>query len=357
MQKEIRIGLFAFVALALIFWGYKYLLGQNLLKQSQTYSIVYSDVDGLEVSNPVSFRGLKIGTVQKIQPDAGYQKMIVDILIENSGFQPPENTIAELSGTVMGSKSIDLVCDGPCSGTTLENGSEIPGKELGLIGSMVSKQEVNEYLQTVQKGIGGVIDSLGSALSGENEDSEFATMLRDIQASASYLKNVTFYLNSILASSSEQLAGTFENLNSVTENLAANNAQINTILNNFESISEKLNNSPIDTAIGNANNAVVDLQKTIRQAQTSFETLDQFLNQAKSDDGTIGALLNNRELYETLVETNRQLQLIMQDVRLNPKRYINVSVFGKKQKDYEVPEEDPAINSSTSDPNQSQDPE
>ena len=341
MQKEIRIGLFAVIILSLLFWGYKYLLGQNLLKKSKNYIIYYNDVDGLDVSNTVSFKGLKVGTVQGIQPDENYQRMMVEILVENADFFPPTNVVAELTGSVMGAKAIELVCDGPCSSETLVPGSEIRGKFLGLIGSMVRPDEIEEYMKTVQKGIGGVIDSIGSRL-GEDSESEFAATMQDFRESAEYLKNITYYLNTILASSSDQLTQSFQNLNDITGNLAQNNERIDQILQNLQDVSHKLNQSPLDTAVTNANRALVTVDETLIEIKQTVATVEQVFQQAKSSEGTMGALLQDRELYETLVETNRQLQLMLQDFRLNPKRYVNVSVFGKRSRDYTVPEDDPA---------------
>ncbi len=356
MTKEIRIGLLAIVALALMLWGYKYLLGKNLLERSQTFYVEYDNIDELKISDPVLINGFQIGTVQAIylKPE-DLQTIVVELNIERN-ITLPRNTVAALkSASMMGGKQIDLEYEGVCAGDDcLQSGDHLKGRSFGLIQSLIRPNELDQYVETVREGIGGVVDSVGAHLS-EDANNELSKLLMDMRITVGNLRESTNHVNHLLGASSSSLVSTLDNLASITENIAINNEHVTGLLKNANDITEQLASARLDTtifranrALGNSADAIAALEATLEKADRSFTELSQLLRQINQGEGTLGSLAKDEALYTNLTNLSRNLELFLQDLRLNPKRYINVSIFGKKQKKYEVPEDDPALDTTRS---------
>ena len=349
MSREIRIGLLAIVSIGLLIWGYKYLLGQNLLNRSQTFYIEYDNINNLKVSDPVTVNGFQVGTVQDVflKPE-DLQTVIVKIDIQ-SGILLPQNTVAELTiNSMMGSKSIVLSYSGVCTDDCKKSGDYINGKSLSLLQSFVKPREIDTYFGRVQDGIGGVVDSLNAHLL-QDDSSEIGRSIHDLRSTIANLNLTTYRLNQLLAHSSDKLVGVLDNLEKITTSINDNNGEIAGFLQNANDITNQLKTARLDSTIVKTNRtlagteiAVSSLQETLESAADAFANLDKLIAQINAGDGTLGQLMVDKALYQNLNETSRNLNLLLQDFRLNPKRYVNVSVFGKKQKEYTVPEDDPA---------------
>ncbi len=356
MSKEIRIGLLAIVAIAVLIWGYKYLLGQNLLKASNKYYIEYTNIDNLKVSDPVSINGFDVGTVQDIYLKPEDFKTIVVVIDVKSEVKLPPKTEAHLFNSgMMGSKAIRLEYSGVCSTDCLTDGDYLRGVELGFIQSMIATEELNQYLRTIKQGIGGVMDTVNTYLMDETSDNELGKTVRDLSATISNLKYTTLQLNEMLARSSANLVGTLENLEAITQTFENNGEVISNTLRNLNDLTEQLKVGRLDSTVvktnrtlANTEDAIVSLQETMNSAQKTFSELNILVKNMNSGEGTLGGLVKDQELYDNLSSATRNLDLLLQDFRLNPKRYVNVSVFGKKQKDYALPETDPATTDTTS---------
>jgi len=349
MSREIRIGLLAVVAIGALIWGYKFLLGNNILKRSDTYFVEYGNVDQLKVSDAVSINGFQIGTVQDIYLKPEDLQTVVVILNIKGNIKLPKNTIAELYSTsVMGGRAINLEYEGVCESDCLPSGSQLQGREFGLLGSLVKPGELDSYVATVQEGIGGVMDSLNAHLS-EDASNEIGKTFHQLQQTITNLNQTTSQINHLFSQSSSKLVDILENLASVTTNIQSNNQEIAGLLKNTNTITNQLASAQLDTTIlrtnrtlGSTGDAIGSLKETLDKADQTFAQLTQLLTQINKGEGTLGGLAKDQALYDNLTSLSENIDFLLQDVRLNPKRYINVSVFGKKQKDYEKPENDPA---------------
>ncbi|NND06806.1 MAG: MCE family protein [Saprospiraceae bacterium] len=353
MGREIKIGLLAIIGIGLFIWGYKYLLGTNVLKRSNTFYIEYQDIDHLQVSAPVMIHGFQVGTVTniKLNPE-NLRTIIVTISVDNDIKLPP-NTVAELRSVgMMGGKSIELAYVGLCDGDCLESGSQLKGKSFGFIQSMVEPSEVEHYLATIEQGIGGVIDSINYSLLEEDPESGLGKTVADLRIAIANLKQTTIHINRLFSSASGKLVTVLEDVSTVTGTLKTNNEEIAGLLQNANSITAQLANARLDTtilaanrALGSTGNMMESLEATLVKADLTFDQLQALLKGINAGNGTLGSLTQSKELYDNLNRASINLDLLLQDFRLNPKRYVNVSVFGKKQKDYNVPEQDPAFDS------------
>ncbi len=347
MKKEIRIGLFAIIAIALLIWGYKYLMGTNLLNRSNSYIVEYSNIDGLQASDPVIINGFQVGIVQDIFLKPEDLKTLVVKLSIGKEIKLPPNTVASLqSEGMMGGKLIMLKYDGTCGSDCLESGARLQGEEVGLLGSMVDPAEIDQYMTALKEGLGGVVDSItmGDPDSGVNQT------VSDLRITIANLKQTTIAMNHLFSQSSSKLSAVFNNLESVTGTLKENNDQITGLLKNANEITRQLSAARLDStiakanqALGNSGEAIKSLEATLAEAQETFTGLQSILKDVKEGNGTLGQLAQDKELYDNLTRTSKNLDLLLQDFRIHPKRYINFSVFGKKEKPYEVPENDPAF--------------
>ncbi|NND34375.1 MAG: MCE family protein, partial [Saprospiraceae bacterium] len=302
----------------------------------------------------VFIRGFKVGTVKNIyiKPE-DYSKIIV-VLDVDRNVNLPQNTVAELLNVgMMGGKAINLSYVGNCDADCVKSGAFLNGKVLGFIQSLVQPSEIDVYMESIKTGIGGVIDSLNHSIEGNPEEGLGKT-IADLRIAVANLKNSTILMNQLFAASSSKLTGTLGNLEAVTSTLRDNSDAITGLLHNANEITQQLATARLDTtilktnrALGSTNDAIHSLQSTLDKADVTFAELQSLLAKINAGDGTLGKLMHDQEMYDNLTRATKNLDLLLQDFRLYPKRYVNVSVFGKKHKDYEVPEQDPAFQTDT----------
>jgi len=175
--------------------------------------------------------------------------------------------------------------------------------------------------------------------------------INNLQMTMENMAKLTASMDDMVRRSSTNLQKTMSNMESVTANLAQNNAQINGILSNLNTVSADLKNANLGgtvtnmgTAVDGANDVMNSLNTTAQSAEISVKQLNEVIAKMNSGDGTLARLLNEKELYENLEMTSKNMSLLLQDLRLNPGRYVKVSVFGGKNDDeYVKPENDPAF--------------
>ena len=338
MKKEVQIGLLGTFGLLILIFGYKYLKGQDILNKTKTIYVKYANVDMLEASNPVLVNGFKVGSVLQVDLDPEDANLILVTLDVRNDIRFPKNTKAVLvSSGLLGDKSISLEFDHLCDNDCLETNSFIEGETRGLISSMMgSPDELNAYLDKIKEGIDG-------------EDQLQASII-ELQSTIKNLNSITEQIDGLLKSSSNAIKQSLRNIDLVTGELENNRASITASLKNVESFTSQLDTLRLDPLIKASNTAIQTADQMMKKFTTtldsttgSLQNLKQILASVNQGDGTLGKLVKEDELYDRIDRLTKNLDFLIQDVRLNPKRYINVSVFGKKQKEYEKPEDDPAF--------------
>lgn len=351
MSREIKLGAFAFIVLIMAIWGYTYIKGENLFATSYTFSTSFEDVTQLTESSPVYINGYKVGSVVKIRLNPeNVREILVDFYVENDYKIPDNATVLMKSDGLVSDKGLSIVFDKQCTDSDCaKTGHLFPGKSIGMIEAMLggSTDEVKEYASV----FGDELTKSLSELGGENGKGAINKSLLELQKTMENMSQLTATTNNILSKSAKNLTATIENMNAITGNLAASNEQITEMLNNFTEISTQLKDANVGRTvtsttetIESAKLTIEQLQGTLTNADSAIKNLDVVLSKANSGDGTLSKLLNDKELYSNLEMTTKNLSLLLQDLRLNPGRYVKVSVFGGKNKDaYVKPEQDPAF--------------
>ncbi|SNC75042.1 phospholipid/cholesterol/gamma-HCH transport system substrate-binding protein [Hymenobacter gelipurpurascens] len=303
MSKEIKVALLGIVAIALLVIGFNFLKGSNLLSSDRTYYAKYDNVDGLTVGNPVILNGIKVGQVKEmvlLPEEANRIKVAVEL---QKGITVGDSTVASLSGSLLGSKTITLFLG---KNTKVYDG----GEEL----RSYTVASITDAFQAKALPVLGTVDStltkVNSFLSKEAKVSLQATLL-NAQGSTEALKNL--------------LLMNQRNINQITTNMARLTAELNKtsakfdrIATNFSVLSDSLKSAPVGPAMRKLN-------ATMTEAQGTMTTLNRSLSDQK---GSLGKLINDTTLYNNLNATAASTNTLLTDFQANPKRYVHFSVFG-----------------------------
>lgn len=311
-SREVKTALLAIIAIVILIFGYSFLKGENLLDNSRTFYAVYSDVEGLSPSSEVTINGLKVGQITGIDflNDSG--DLLVTFTVKND-FKFSKNSEAQIyGGSIIGGKSLAVVPKYDASIGIAKTGDTLKGdKEEGIM------ELVNDRLTPLQNKLEGTIVSADSMLTAITEILDDSTRnnirgtFKNLHATVSSFKVTADELQGIVKGNSEKLDRTFTNLDEMSTN--------------FNKFSDTLSNMNINKITG-------DLEKVI----ADFEGISNKLN---SKEGTAGKLINDDAVYNNLDRATKQLEQLLQDIKLNPKRYVHFSVFGKKAGEYDEPKD------------------
>lgn len=314
LSREVKTGILVILGILAVIFGFSYLKSSSFFDDSSTFYAVYDNVGGLQSGTQVSINGLVVGNVTSIRfKDNQFKSVVTFNINEGHGFS--KNSLAEIYDTgIIGGKGIQIipVFDGATPAK--------PGDTLISSVKPGITDLVQEKLTPLQMKVEGAVTNADSLLMNVNDVLDDRTKLELRQSIAGLNKLVSSFqvsanaLNQVLVDNKEELDSSIKNVNTITAN--------------FSELSKELAKS--------------DLTGTITSLQSTVDNLNRLLSKIENGEGSLGKLANDDDFYNNLASASKELDLLLQDFRLNPKRYVNVSVFGKKQKEYELPENDPA---------------
>ena len=340
MARETKIGILAVVAISVLIWGYEFLKGKNILASSQIFYVEYDHVDELAISNPVLVNGFQVGIVKDVYlKPQDLTKIVVELDVRKD-VPIPRTAIAQIRTTgMMGGRAVVLKFEGTCSGDACaSSGDHLPGETVGFLNSMVGTDNVETYLQILREGLKEIVDTL---LAQADQGGAFAESIEDVKGTLANLNSSTRRLDQLLAASSGSIQTSLQNVASITGSLEESNAEIKTILSNVESLSSELKEAQLGQTVSETTETIRQFQGTLKTVDQAVADLSGILAKIDQGDNTLGMLVNDPALYDNLTRTLLNMELLLQDVRLNPKRYTRI--LSKKQKPYEKPEEDPGL--------------
>ncbi|MBT8296352.1 MAG: MCE family protein [Gramella sp.] len=311
-SREVKTALLAIIAIVILIFGYSFLKGENLLDNSRTFYAVYEDVEGLSPSSEVTINGLKVGQITGIDFLNKSGDLVVTFTVKNN-FQFSKNSEAKIyGGSIIGGKSLAIVPQyDPEMGIAVSGDTLKGDKEEGIM------ELVNDRLTPLQNKLEGTIVSADSMLTAITEILDDSTRnnirstFRNLDATVSSFQVTANELQGIVQGNSEKLDRTFTNLDEMS--------------GNFNKFSDTLSTMNISKITG-------DLEKVI----ADFEGISNKLN---NGEGTAARLINDDAVYNNLDRATKQLEQLLQDIKLNPKRYVHFSVFGKNPGPYDSPKD------------------
>ena len=314
LTKEIKAGLIVVLGITALILGFSYLKSNSLLGKSTTLYAVYDHVGGLQSGTAVSLNGFSVGTIDDITFLDETGKLMVSFTLITD-LPIPADSKAELYDTsVLGGKGLQVILGTPGSAIAQN------GDTLTSMVKMGMTDRITELMEPLEAKVNSAIVETDLLMKNLNQllDTDSQALLRETlnnfsETSAS-LKTIT---------------------QNVSENLTANEKALGTILENTAELTSNL--SKVSQALNEA-----DLKSLMTDLDESISATKEILEGIKNGEGAVGQIFTNQELYVSLTSNLNQLEWLLQDLRLNPKRYLSVSVFGKKQKDYVAPESDPA---------------
>ena len=311
VSREIKTAVLVIISIILFIWGYSFLKGKNLFDNSNKLFVVYENVAGLAPSAPVTLNGLTIGKVNSISinPDG---KLLVELHI-TTDFPIAKTSIAEIydSGLV-GGRQIAI------KPNLLDKNYTVSGDYLQASSKLGLTDALAQQLEPLQAKIQQLLENADVLFSNVND-------ILDTQTRQN-LKNSIASLNTTLS----EFSVASKNINGL---LAENKSKLNNTLNNVDRVSG--NFATISDSLAKAN-----LGQTVKNLEKTLAKVDKIMAELEQGNGTMGKLIKDETMYTNFAKTSKELELLLQDLRLNPTRYVNVSLFGKKNKPYVAPVND-----------------
>ena len=317
VSNETKVGALTAISITLLILGFNFLKGKTLFKTGHYIYARYGDTKGLMVSNPVYINGFQVGTVMEIDnEDASLHNLILTLKLKEF-YQIPNNSIAIIKENPLGTPSINIQLG---NATTFLNAGDTvhtqnnPGMiagimdKLGPVGAQV--QQTLTHLDSVLKNINKIFDP--------TTRNNMQVVIANINKTTASLVISSASIQQMLAAQSGSIAQSMDNINGFTKNLADNNDKVTRVLTNVETTTSQL--------------AKTDFPGTVEQLKTAVNNLNTLITSLNSNKGTLGKLMHDEALYNQLNETLNSANILLDDLRVHPKRYVSLSVFGKKDK-------------------------
>lgn len=309
ISREVKTGILVLLGIILLYYGFNYLKGRDLFNSSLTFYTEYENVEGLVPSTPVTINGLSVGKVTSIDfKGDGSGKLKIKFLVD-SEFEFSKNSSAELYETgLIGGKAIAIVpaFDGA---EKAKNNDILKGSIKAGLSELVNQRltPLQEKIEVMMVGADDLLANLNDVFDDKTKANLRASIagLNDVMIN---FKTTSNSLNTLLVNNEEKLSNTLSNVDNISSNLSKT--------------SEQLANSNLD--------------ETIKSLETTIQNFNSISNKIKNGEGSIGKLMEDDGLYNNLEGASLQLEQLLEDMKLNPKRYVHFSLFGKKPKQYDA---------------------
>jgi len=313
ITKTSKIGILLVICLTLLIWGINFLKGRDIFRTEKVYFARYKNVGGLTATTLVTLNGLKVGYVRDIYFAEDLSgDLIVKIALHND-FPLPLGTSAQISSSdLLGSKVVKL---------NLGKSDKLLHASDTLATQMEPDimQQVNAQIAPLKAKAERLIENLDSIVTAASKilDSDvqhnITESIRQIQLTMANLERISGSLNDVVSGQKKDLASTISNLGEITHNLKNNSGKLGHIMDNFSTFSDSLAKLQLNQTIGHLNGSVDDLHKIMSKIDTA--------------NGSLGLLVNDPRLYQNLNFTSENLNRLLIDFRLNPKRYVHFSAI------------------------------
>lgn len=311
LSREVKTAILAIGAILLFIFGYSYLRGTNLLDKQRTFYVTYDNVEGLAKASSVTINGFIVGKVNDIHFLNNQGKLVVEFSIKEKDFQFSKNSVARIySSGLLGGKSLGVF-------------PMYDSKVMAVSGDTLVGSIKDDMLISITKALGPLEDKVNNTLVtldtllysvtdlfDKETRSNLQAAIANLNTTMSSLDGASNSLDDLLKNNTSKLDRTFTNLDEMAIN--------------FNTFSDSL--SKLETG------------RLVSEFQNVVSSFDSIIKGLENGEGSMGKLLKDDKLYENLEGASKQLEELLEDVKLNPKRYVHISVFGKKNKEYQTPD-------------------
>ncbi|HET9056899.1 MAG TPA: MlaD family protein [Chitinophagaceae bacterium] len=317
VSNETKVGALTAIAITLLILGFNFLKGKSVLARTNRIYAVFDHVGGLKQSNPVMINGLKVGTVYDIfEQSKDIRKIIVSInLLKDVNI--PSNSTANIKPSFTEATSLDINLGNAT--TFLGSGDTIASiTKPGVLDQL--SNSAAPAVDSVKKAaamLGKVLENVNSIFD-PNTKGNLQTVISNIKILTERLTATAADLQAMMDAQTGAVAKSMNNLESFSGNLAKNNDRFDSIMSNLNNVTTQLSQSEIKETINNLNKSLNELKTTLTKINNS--------------EGSLGKLINDPSLYNSLMSNLRSVNTLVDDLKVHPKRYVSFSVFGKKEK-------------------------
>jgi phospholipid/cholesterol/gamma-HCH transport system substrate-binding protein len=295
-SKELVIGLTTVASIICFIWGYNFLKGKNIFKAKHDYYAFYEHVHGLEVGQPVTINGYKIGQVTDITFDASFGgELLVGFNISKPLDFGVDTKVKIYDMDIMGAKGLELEI-GSSSIMAVAGDTLVGDIQISLT------EQVTKQFVPIKDGTERLISVLDSTLKSITSLTEKASHLIEVNHTS--------------------ITSAAENIDTLSQVLNAQRKDFEAILKNMSEFTKDLVES--------------DVKGAVAQVEQTMSSLDTLLVTVNSGSGSLGKLIKDRKLYTEMSESMAQLELLLEDMRANPKRYVHFSLFGRKSSELDT---------------------
>lgn len=316
ITREVKTAILVIASILLFIWGYSFLKGKDLFINYKTFYVEYKSVEGLATSAPVTLNGLVIGKVTNITINENTGVLLVELQIKTDFPISKSSTASIYEPGFIGGKQIAinhnfndkiLAVDGQTLMGDVKAGlTDKVGDQLAPLQEKLEKLLGNA--DTLISGLNNVLDKKGQQ--------DLKQSLAELNKTIEQFHKASLSVNTLLDKNKTKINGV------VTD--------FSKIAGNFSKISDSLNKA--------------DIGKTVKKLNATLGRVDGIVSGLESGKGSLGKLLNDDAFYQNIKSSTKELELLVQDIRLYPTRYVNISVFGKKNKPYVGPVNDSISN-------------
>lgn len=307
ISKEFKVGLLAVVSITVLYFGFNFLKGVDIFEKTKNYYALYENIDGLTISNPVVINGLSVGRISAIEILQNKDNLVSVELGIDSKIVLKHGTIARLVNTdFLGSKAIELI---------LSDSSDLFYQDGDSLQSEIDAG-ITEFLK---QSAGPVADNIGTTISRVNAILEsFQGNSEKINATLAHIESLTENLSRNMPFMEQKIYILLDNLNKNSQHLTEVLIELKPVLTNATQITDSLK--------------TLELSKTLEKTQLLIDNFNTTLVSLKEGEGSLGKLMKDDSLYIYMSNTARDMDLLLLDFQANPGRYVQFSMFGKKDK-------------------------
>ncbi len=317
ISKEFKVGFFIVLAIAILYWGFNFLKGNDIFASGTSFYAVYNNTEGLTPAKAVQINGYQVGLIDKIyfHPDKS-GRLVVKIKMQEE-YPIPTNTKALIhSSGLLGEKNIQLIL-GTSTDYAVNGDTLLSGTEESLTDAV--NAQVAPIKAKAEKLLGS-LDTAATLLTGflnEETRDNFKQSFESLNRTFMNLEKSSTLVEAYLQNNEQHFNSFMANLSSISANLKSNNENITKVLGNLSSITDSIQKANITETFLKVNHAVAQL--------------DEVFSKINSGEGSLGELVNDPALYNNLEDATFSLNRLLLDIKYNPNKYLQFSVFGSNK--------------------------